>query len=140
MEYIAAAFLTLWDTTEEVFLRCGIQKKNNRRTFDTFFSVVYHNAGVVSHTAKEFSLFYPTTQKVLYYFWIQWRKMIHRRIIFLNFKCLSLPSDKTLGKIGFVNIQIKPWREVKMLNYIVGFMKKLVGYNPEEICHILKPK
>jgi hypothetical protein len=51
-----------------------------------------------------------------------------------------LPSDKTLGKIGFVNIQIKPWREVKMLNYMVGFMKKLVGYNPEEICHILKPK
>ncbi len=72
-------FPPLWDTTEEVFLHCGIQRKrfsfvegynrrcfyplldltrNNLRRFNKFLSVVSHNSGVFLHTAKE--PLYPT--------------------------------------------------------------------------------
>jgi hypothetical protein len=32
---------------------------------------------------------------------MQWKKIIQGRMIFLNFKCLSLPSNKNFGKICY---------------------------------------
>jgi hypothetical protein len=51
-------------------------------------------------------------------------KNIQRRMIFLNFKCLSLPSNKNFGKISYLNCQTNPWKELKMENYIVNHEKK----------------
>jgi hypothetical protein len=56
---------------------------------------------------------------------IQWKKNIQRRMIVLNFKCLSLPSNKTLGKISYLNSQTNPWKELKMENYMVNHEKKI---------------
>jgi hypothetical protein len=46
-------------------------------------------------------------------------------MIFLNFKCVSLPSNKNFGKISYLNSQTNPWKELKwkiiwltMTNYI----------------------
>jgi hypothetical protein len=44
---------------------------------------------------------------------IQWKKMIQCRMIFLNFKRLSLPSNKNLGKISYLNSQTNPWKKLK---------------------------
>jgi hypothetical protein len=57
-------------------------------------------------------------------------------MIFLNFKCLSLPSNKNFGKISYLNSQTSPWKELKMENYMVNHEKKkisIVGYNAAEI-------
>jgi hypothetical protein len=97
--YNGRGFLSLWDTTEEAFLHCGIQRKR----FFHFF-----RCG------------------------IQWKKNIQRRMIFLNFKCLSLPSNKTFGKISYLNSQTNPWKELKMENYMVNHEKNvfpIVGCN-----------
>jgi hypothetical protein len=65
-------------------------------------------------------------------------------MIFLNFKCLSLPSNKNLGKICYFNSQTNPWKEVKMENYMVHHEKKkffsIVGYNAAEIFLIFELK
>jgi hypothetical protein len=47
-------------------------------------------------------------------------------MIFLNFKCLSLSSNKNLGKIS----QTIPWKELKMENCMVDHEKIIlvVGY------------
>jgi hypothetical protein len=49
-------------------------------------------------------------------------------MIFLNFKCLSLPSNKNLGKICYLNSQTNPWKEVKMENYMVHHEKNFFFY------------
>jgi hypothetical protein len=57
-------------------------------------------------------------------------------MIFLNFKCLSLPSNNNLGKICYLNSQTNPLKELKMENYVVNHEKKklvsIVGYNAAE--------
>ncbi len=63
-------FFLLWDTMEDIFLLCRIQPKNTFWMSDNFlllyptpqvFLVLYP---LVSHTSKESSLLYPTTQKI----------------------------------------------------------------------------
>jgi hypothetical protein len=48
---------------------------------------------------------------------------MQRRMIFLNFKCLSLLSDENLDKIGYWNIPTNPWRKLMLLNYIASYEK-----------------
>jgi hypothetical protein len=38
--------------------------------------------------------------------------------------CLSLPSNKKLGKISYLNSQTNPWKELTMKNYMVNYEKK----------------
>ncbi len=64
-------------------------------------------------------------------------------MIFLNFKSLSLPSNKNLGQICYLNSQTNPWKEVKMENYMVHhekFFFSIVGYNLAEIFLIFELK
>ena len=82
-------FLPLYPTMEDIFLHCGKQRKR-------FFSVVGYNR-------RGFFPFWDTTEEVFFRCGIQWKKIIQRRMIFLNFKCLSLPSNKNLGKIYYLN-------------------------------------
>jgi hypothetical protein len=49
---------------------------------------------------------------------------------FLNFKCLSLPTNKNLGKIYYLNSQTNPWKEVKMENCMVHHEKKFFSPPP----------
>ncbi len=98
-----------------------------------FSSVVSHNGryfpplwdqrkrffSVVGYNGRGFFPFWDTTEEVFFRCGIQWKKIIQRRMIFLNFKCLSLPSNKNLGKICYLNSQTNPWKEVKMENYMV---------------------
>jgi hypothetical protein len=66
--------------------------------------------------------------------------MIQRRIIFLNFKFLSLPSNRNLGKISHLNSQTCPWEKLKMENYMVNHEKNffsVVGYTAAEILNKL---
>jgi hypothetical protein len=97
--YNGRGFFSLWDTTEETFLHCGIQRKR-------FFPL------------------WDITEEVFFRCGIQWKKNIQRRMIFLNFKCLSLPSNKNFGKISYLNCQTNPWKELKMENYMVNHEKK----------------
>ncbi len=96
--YNERVFFSLWDTTEEAFLHSGIQRKR-------FFPL------------------WDTTEEVFSRCGIQWEKNIQRRMIFLNFKCLSLPSNKNFGKISYLNSQTNPWKELKMENYMVNHEK-----------------
>jgi hypothetical protein len=45
-------------------------------------------------------------------------------MIFLHFKCLSLPSNKNLGKISYLNSQTNPWKELNMEYYMVNYENK----------------
>jgi hypothetical protein len=72
-------FPPLWDTTEEVFFNCGIQRMR-------FFSVVGYNGRGFFHFGMQRRGFFPL--------WNTMEKITQRRMIFLNFKCLSLPSNK----------------------------------------------
>jgi hypothetical protein len=54
---------------------------------------------------------------------IQWRKIIQCSMIFLNFKCLSLPSNRNLGKINYLNSQTNPWKKLKIESYMVTHEK-----------------
>jgi hypothetical protein len=96
-------FPPLWDTTEEVFFRCGIQRKK-------FFPL------------------WDITEEVFFRCGIQWKKNIQRRMIFLNFKYLSWPSNKNFGKISYLNCQTNPWKELKMENYMVNHEKKFFSH------------
>jgi hypothetical protein len=62
-------------------------------------------------------------------------------VIFLNFKCLSLPSNISLGKISYLNSQANPRKEFKMENYMVNHEEKnyfsVVGYTAPELFLIL---
>jgi hypothetical protein len=79
----------LWDTTEKVFFSCGIQRKKL--------------STIVGYNGRGFFPFWDTTEEVFFRCGIQWKKIIQRRMVFLNFKCLSLPSNKNLGKICYLN-------------------------------------
>ncbi len=92
-------FFPLWDTTEEVSLHCGIQQ-------------------------KRFFLLWDTMEEVFFYCGIQWRKMIQCKMIFLNFKCFSLPSNRNRGKISYLNSQTNPWKKLNMENDMVNHEKK----------------
>jgi hypothetical protein len=64
-------------------------------------------------------------------------------MIFLNFKCISLPSNNNLGKISFLNSQTNPRKELKMENYMVNHDKNffsIVGYNAAKIFLIFELK
>jgi hypothetical protein len=67
---------------------------------------------------KKSSPWYPTTQTIFFSVvgYKQRRKRIQRRIIFVKFKGLPLPSDENLGKISYLNIKINPWRKLKKIN------------------------
>jgi hypothetical protein len=67
---------------------------------------------------------WDTTEEVFFSCGIQWRKK--RRMIFLNFKCLSLPPNKNFGKISYWNSQTNLWKELKMENYTVNHEKKKI--------------
>jgi hypothetical protein len=88
-------FSPLWDTTEEIFSVVGY----NGRGFPPLWD-----------TAEDF-FFRCGIQWKRFFFhcWIQWRKMKQRRMIFLNFKFLSLPSNRNLCKISYLNSQTNPW-------------------------------
>jgi hypothetical protein len=64
-------------------------------------------------------------------------------MIFLNFKCLSLPSNKNFGKISYLNSQTNPWKELKIEYYMVNKEKicfSIVGYNAAKIFLIFELK
>jgi hypothetical protein len=86
--YNGKGLFPLWDTMEKVFLHCGIQRKR-------FFPL------------------WDTMEEFCFRCGIQWKKMIQCRMIFLNFKRLSLPSNKNLGKISYLNSQTNPWKKLK---------------------------
>ncbi len=90
---------------------------------------------VVGYNGRDFFPLWDTTEEVFFLCGIQRRKIIKRRMIFLNIKCLSLPSIKKFGKISYLNSQTNPWKELKMENYMVNHEKKIsiVGYNAAEI-------
>jgi hypothetical protein len=117
---------------EDIFLRCGIQRKR-------FFFIVGYNG-------RRFPPLWNTTEKVFsivgyngrgfFPLWDTMEKNIQHKMIFLNFKCLSLPSNKNFGKISYLNSQTNPWKEIKMENYMVTMKKmffSIVGYNAAEI-------
>jgi hypothetical protein len=90
----------------------------------------------VGYNGRGFFPFWDTTEEVFFCCGIQWKTIIQRRMIFLNFKCLSLPSNKNLGRIYYLNNQTNPWKEVKIENYMVhreNFFLSIVGYNAAEI-------
>jgi hypothetical protein len=99
--YNGRGFFSLWDTTEETFLHCGIQRKRFFPLWD-----ICNGRG-----------FFPL--------WDTMEKNIQRRMIFLNFKCFSFPSNKNFGKISYLNSQTNPWKELKMENYMVNHEKKI---------------
>jgi hypothetical protein len=43
---------------------------------------------------------------------------------YFDLKCLSLPPDETLGKIGYLKIQINSWRVLQKCKYMVNFILK----------------
>jgi hypothetical protein len=96
--YNGRGFPLLWDTMEEVFFLCGIQWKR-------FSSIVEYNG-------RGFPPLWDTMEK-----------MIQCRMIFINFKCLSLSSNKNLGKISYLNSQTNPWKELEMENYWLTMKK-----------------
>jgi hypothetical protein len=79
---------------------------------------------VVGYNGRCFHPLWDTTEEVFFCCGIQWRKIIQRRMIFLNFNCLSLPSNKNLGKICCLNSQTNPWKKLKMENYMVNHEKE----------------
>jgi hypothetical protein len=121
----------LYPTTPQVFFQCIPQWK-------IFSSIVgYNRRGffVVGYNGKSFPPLWDTTEEVFsilgyngrgfFRCGIQWKKIIQRRMNFLNIKCLSLNSNKNLGKICFLNSQTNPWKEVKMENYMVNHEKNV---------------
>jgi hypothetical protein len=112
-------FPPLWDIAEEVFLCCEMQwrrfffkvgfngrgfpslwdiTKNNLRMFDYIFylCIPHHRSFLPLYPAPNHPTpNHPTLNHLhctLFHCGIQQRKKIQHRIIFLNFKCLSLPS------------------------------------------------
>jgi hypothetical protein len=158
--YNGEGFPPLWDTTEEDISVVGYNKEKSQDG-KQFFSNGTHNAGhfssIVSHNGRYFPPLWDKTQEVFFrcgihrkrffHFGIQrkrffsivgynGKKIIQRRMIFLNVKYLSLPSNKNLRKICYLNSQTNPWKEVKMENYMVhheNFFFSIVGYNTAEI-------
>ncbi len=133
----AEVFLSLYPTPQQNLMQCAVSQKNllhcipQRRRFSS----------VVSHNRRYFPPLWDTTEEIFFLWdtieqfffhcgiqwkrflplWVQWRKIIQRRMIFFNFKCLSLPSNKNLGKISYLNSQNNPWKELKMENYMVNY-------------------
>ncbi len=100
----------------------------------------------MGYSGRSFPPLSDTTEEVFFHFGIQRKRFFPlwdtmeknstHRMIFLNFKCLSLPSNKNLGKICYLNSQNNPWKEVKIENYVVNHEKKncsIVGYNAAEV-------
>ncbi len=123
-------FPPLWDTMEEVFFRCGIQQKK-------LSSNVGYNGRGFFHCGIQRKRFFSIVG-------YNGEKNIQRRMIFLNFKCLSLPPNKNFGKISYLNSQTNPLKELKMENYLVNHANKIffsiVGYNAAEIFLIFELK
>ncbi len=138
--FSGTGFPPLWDTAEENFFRCGIQEKRFssgvgytteqfqdvqwriffcciQQSWSFFHYIPQQNSfsSVQSHSTKESSAVYPTTQNVLFRCGIQHSKMIPRKIILLsfNFKCVSSTWHEILDKSRYLSMQINPWREWK---------------------------
>jgi hypothetical protein len=77
-------FPPLWDTTGEVFFHCGIQRKKL--------------PSIVGYNGRGFFPFWDTTEEFFSIVGYNGKKIIQRRMIFLNSKCLALPSNKNLGQ------------------------------------------
>jgi hypothetical protein len=148
--YNREGFPPLWDTTVEDIFRFGIQQRKisgwqtiffqwnpQRRTI--FFRCIPQwkiFSSIVGYNGRGFFPLCDTTEEVFF-------RIIQRRMKFLNFKCLSLPSNKNLVKICYLNSQTNPWKEVKMENYMVHLEKfffSIVGYNAAEIFLIIQLK
>ncbi len=114
----AAGFLPLYPTMEDILLRCGIQQKRFFPFLDTTEEVFLH-CGI---QRKMFSVV-GYNGRGFFHCGIQWRKMIQRKMIFLNFKFLSLPSNRNLGKINYLNNKTNPWEKLKIENYMVNHEK-----------------
>jgi hypothetical protein len=82
-------FLPLYPTMEDIFLHCGIQRKKL--------------STIVGYNGRGFFPFWDTTEMVFSVVGYNGEKKLQRRMVFLNFKCLSLPSNKNLGKICYLN-------------------------------------
>jgi hypothetical protein len=99
----AAGFLPLYPRMEDIssilgyngrgYFHCGIKRKR-------FVSVVGYNRRGFFHFGIQRKSFFPL--------WDTMEKNYTRRMIFLNFKLLSLPSNKNLEKICFLNSQSNP--------------------------------
>ncbi len=89
VSYNGRYFPPLWDTTEKVFfIVVGYNGKSFPSLWDTMEEVFFH---------------FGIQRKRFFPCGIQWKKIIQRRMVFLNVKCLSLPSNKNLGKICYLN-------------------------------------
>jgi hypothetical protein len=94
----------------------------------------------VGYSGRGFFPLWDTMEEVFFHCGIQWRKRIQCRMIFLNFKCLSLSSNRNLGKISYLNSQINPWKKLKTENIWLTMKKicfSIVGYTAAEIFLIL---
>ncbi len=118
----------LYPTTTQVFFHCIPQWKifhYNARGFFRYEIQRKKFSSIVGYNRRGFFLLWDTTEEVFFHCGIQWEKNIQLRMIFLNFKCLSLPSNKNVGKISYLNSQTKPWKELIMENYMVNHEKKI---------------
>ncbi len=79
-----AGFLPLYPTMEDIFLRCGIQRKRFFSLWDTKKEEAFLHCGI---QRKRFFPLWDTKEK----------SYTTQNDIF---KCLSLPSNKNLGKIS----------------------------------------
>ncbi len=121
-------FLPLYPTPQQNLMQCTVSQKNlphcipQRRRFSSVVSLNGKKRKriffILGYNGRSLPPLWDTTEEVFSivgYNWrgffrcgIQWEKNIQHRIIFLNFKCLSLPSNKNLGKISYLNSQTNP--------------------------------
>jgi hypothetical protein len=73
----------------------------------------------VGYNGRGFFPLWDTIEEI-FPMWDTMEKNYQCRMIFLNFKCLSLPSNRNLGKISFLNSQTIPRKKLKMENYMVN--------------------
>ncbi len=120
-------FPPLWDTTEKFFSIVVY----NGRGFPPLWDTTEEGFFVVGYNGRSF-----------FHCGIQWRKIIQCRMIFSNFKCLSVLSNRNLGKISYLNSQTNLWKKFKMENYMVQHEHffSIVGYTAAEIFSIFKLK
>ncbi len=82
-------FPPLWDIMEKVFFSCGIQRKKL--------------STIVGYNGRGFFPFWNTMDEVFSVVGYNGKKLYNAEWYFKIFKCLSLPSNKNLGKICYLN-------------------------------------
>jgi preprotein translocase subunit Sss1 len=111
--YNGSGFFSLYHTMQKFFFRCILHHNRivcvvlyltTQKIFLHFIPQCRRFSSVVRIPQwKRFSSVVGYNGRGFFHCGIQWRKIIQCRIIFLNFKCLSLPSNKKLGKISYLN-------------------------------------